>query len=199
MPDLEIHSSQTNKNNFGYENCSQNRDEQQFSNHKSSSLFRKINWGNYTLDIPIHRTKAWWKEITRKSPQKGRTPRAFSWKPSAETKGARHPSTFPSSFSLLSLSSFSFFFLSLISYGPRGLKALLALVWSTKEALGGIKTPSCHLNRHTFFSKFSKVRLTGTYTSSRPDGQISSFGKRSSRQALCPLYTLYAFIPLTNL
>ena len=131
----------------------------------------------------------------KKIPSKRKNSKGFL----LETLGRNQRSKASFHFSLFLLSSFSFFFLSLISYGPRGLKALLALVWSTKEALGGIKTPSCHLNRHTFFSKFSKVRSTGTYTSSRPDGQISSFGKRSSRQALCPLYTLYAFIPLTKL
>ena len=39
MPDLEIYNSQTNQNNIGYENCVQNRDEQQFSKRESYNLF----------------------------------------------------------------------------------------------------------------------------------------------------------------
>ena len=65
MPDLEIHSSQTNQNNIGYENCVQNRDEQQFSKRESYNLFHKINWGINTIDFPTHRTRVLWKNITR--------------------------------------------------------------------------------------------------------------------------------------
>ena len=65
MPDLEINSSQTNQNNFGMKTVFKTRDEQQFSKHKSYNLFHKINWEINTLDIPTHRTKVLWKEISR--------------------------------------------------------------------------------------------------------------------------------------
>ena len=127
----------------------------------------------------------------KKNHLKRKNSKSFPWKLSAETPKEQSSFHFSSSFSLLSLSSFSLFFLSLISYGPRGLNTLLPLVWSTKEALGGIKTPPHLLNRHSFFSIFSNFRSTGTYTSGRPDGQFSSFWKISSRQANSPLLLPY--------
>ena len=57
MPNLEIQNSQTNENNFGYENCVQIRDEQQFSNHKSYKCFHEINWEINIFDIPTHKAK----------------------------------------------------------------------------------------------------------------------------------------------
>ena len=70
MPDLEIHSSQTNQNNFGYENCVQIRDEQQFSNYKNYNLFHKINWGINIIDIPTHKIRVLKLKIARKYPLK---------------------------------------------------------------------------------------------------------------------------------
>ena len=65
MPDLEIYNSQNHQKHFGYENCVQIRDEQQFSNYKSSNLFHKINWENNIFDIPTHKSKVLWKETLR--------------------------------------------------------------------------------------------------------------------------------------
>ena len=57
MPDLVIQNSQTKQKHFEYENCVQIRDEQQFSNHKSSKIFHNINWEINIIDIPTHKDK----------------------------------------------------------------------------------------------------------------------------------------------
>ena len=104
----------------------------------------------------------------------------------------------PFHFFLFILSSFSFFFLSLIPYGPRGLKAPFALVWSTNEAWGGIKTPACHLNRHTFFFKIFKGPVD-RYLHFRSTGwPIFQIFEKSSRLAIFfPSNALYDFYPFS--
>ena len=143
MPDLEIHNSQNHQNNFGYENYSQNRDEQQFSNHKSSNLFYKINWVINIIDIPTHKSKVWWKEISKNHLEKSKTLRFSWWFYSASTIVS-----LSFSFSLLFISLLSSFpFFSLSPMTPEGYHALNPLVWSTKEAKGGINLPPPQVNR----------------------------------------------------
>ena len=127
----------------------------------------------------------------------GTTPRVFLLETLGCTPKEQDSFHFSSSFSLLSLSSFSLFFLSLISYGPRGLNTLLPLVWSTKEALGGIKTPPCHLNRHIFFFKIFKGPVDRYLYLRSTEWPIFQFLEKSSRHAnLFPSFALYGFYPL---
>ena len=120
----------------------------------------------------------------------GRKPMS-SWRYSRQKpKDAKPLPLFPL-LSLLSLSSFSFFFLSLNSYGPRGLKSCPPLVWSIKEALGGIKTPPHLLNRHSFFFNFFKLpvdRMTN----------FPVFGKIQPTCTLFPSNALYNFYPFSS-
>ena len=109
MPDLEIHNSQTHQNNFGYENCVQIRDEQQFSNHKSYNLFHKINWEINILDIPTHRSKVLWKEISRNHLEKLKNTQASLVVPLGSTRLNTNAFLF---------FSFSLLFLSLLSSFP---------------------------------------------------------------------------------
>ena len=95
---------------------------------------------------------------------------------------------------LLSPLSLSSFFFSFLSYGPRDHKPLSSLVWSTKEAIGGIKTPPFLLNRHPFFFIFLKGPVDRTYMSGRPEDQISSFLENSSRHANLFLFCLMWFL-----
>ena len=171
MPDLEIHSSQTNQKNFGYENCVQNRDEQQFSKRKSYNLFHKINYEINIINFPTHRTKVLWKNITRNHLKKMKntcTSLEVSLGNSKQTP------------SLSFFFSFSLFFLSLLSpflsfsYGPKGPQPLSPLVWSTKGAIGGIKLPPFPLNRPdpTYFCFSAFIRAPGPLPTGRPVGQF---------------------------
>ena len=93
----------------------------------------------------------------------------------------------------LSLSSFSFCFLS---YGPRGHKPLSSLVWSTKEAIGGIKTPPFLLNRHHFFFNFSK-RPVDRYLYVRSTGwtNFQFLENFPADMHFAPLFALHDFYP----
>ena len=110
----------------------------------------------------------------KKSPQKVEEHLNFLGGSSQQLKVSTLDSFFLLLLSPLSLSSF---FFSFLSYGPRGPMPLSSLVWSTKEAIGGIKIPHFLLNRHSFFSIFPNVRSTDTYVSGRPDDQFFSFWK----------------------
>ena len=100
----------------------------------------------------------------------------------------------------LGLLHFSLFFLSLKC--PKNdvlwLNTPSGTCWESWGQKGGevaAKSASQSPKPPYFFSISGRVRSTGPYSSGRPEDQISSFGKRSSRQALCPPLHLICFYP----